>query len=192
MKGGSNERRAGRSDAADIRQALDALRRVVQALRVAAPRTGLSSAQLFALQQIAEHPASSINDVAALTYTHQSSVSVVVRRLVDRGLVAKVAATADRRRQSLALTAKGNRALSRAPAPVQQRLIAAIAQLSRAERRQLASALDTVARAVAPDTLPAHPAMLFEDDGRRSRSRRAPALSEGRARRGHGRVDRRL
>jgi DNA-binding MarR family transcriptional regulator len=171
MKRGSIDRRAERGDAADIRRALDALRRVVQAVRVAAPRTGLSSAQLFALQQISEHPSSSINDLAALTYTHQSSVSVVVRRLVERGLVAKVAAAADRRRQCLALTAKGSRALSRAPAPVQRRLIAAIARLSRAERRQLATALDAVARAIAPDTLRAHPAMLFEEEGRRARSR---------------------
>ena len=163
----TNGRRAERGDSTDIRRVLDALRRVVQALRVAAPRAGLSSAQLFALQQIAEHPASSINDLAALTYTHQSSVSVVVRRLVDRGLVAKVVAPSDRRRQCLALTAKGNRALSRAPAPVQRRLIAAIARLSRAERRQLASALDAVASAVAPDTLQTHPAMLFEEEGRR-------------------------
>ena len=69
-----------------MRVALDAFRHIVQALRVGRARveqTGLSSAQLFALQQIAEHPDASINDVAALTFTHQSSVSVVIQRLVS-------------------------------------------------------------------------------------------------------------
>ena len=90
----------------EVRAALDAVRRIVQALRVAGRdgerRTGLSSAQLFALQQIAEHPSVSINDLAALTFTHQSSVSVVIQRLVRQRLVAKVPASDDRRRQRLA------------------------------------------------------------------------------------------
>src|SRR5262245_12436401 len=133
-----------RAAASDTRDALDAVRRVVQALRVGAPQHGLSSAQRFALRQIADHPASSINDLAALTYTHQSSVSVVVRRLADRGLVAKVADPADRRRQSLVVTAKGRGVLKQATPAVQERLIAAIARLSRAERRQLVRSLNAV------------------------------------------------
>ena len=71
-----------------MRAALDAFRHIVQALRVGRAGEdagGLGSAQLFALQQIAEHPDASINDVAALTFTHQSSVSVVIQRLVGSG-----------------------------------------------------------------------------------------------------------
>src|SRR5437764_1001235 len=87
---------------ADVREALDAFRRIVQALRLGGHESErgarLSSAQLFALQQIAEHPRISINELAARTFTHQSSVSVVVQRLVRRKLVAKVAASDDRRR----------------------------------------------------------------------------------------------
>ena len=75
---------------ADVRAVLDAFRRIVQALRVDGRHGGrdarLTTAQLFALQQIADHPHASINDLAALTFTHQSSVSVVVQRLVRRRL----------------------------------------------------------------------------------------------------------
>src|SRR5437868_954434 len=56
----------------DVRVALDAFRHIVQALRVGRAgerHAGLGSAQVFALQQIAEHPDASINDVAALTRT---------------------------------------------------------------------------------------------------------------------------
>jgi DNA-binding MarR family transcriptional regulator len=152
----------------EVRVALDALRHIVQALRGGRARgasAGIGSAQLFALQQIAEHPDASVNDVAALTFTHQSSVSVVVQRLVRLGLVEKVPSPADRRRQRLAVTAQGLRVLRQAPVAVQEGLIAAIAALPSAERRNLARSLDTIARAVAPASAGAPPPMFFETRG---------------------------
>jgi DNA-binding MarR family transcriptional regulator len=158
----------------EVRAALDAFRHIVQALRVGRARveqTGLSSAQLFALQQIAEHPHASINDVAALTFTHQSSVSVVIQRLVRQRLVVKGASREDRRRQQLAVTAKGRRRLHRAPSPVQEHLIAAIASLPAEDRRHLARSLSTIARLMVPSSTAAHPPMFFEDHARRKRRR---------------------
>ena len=153
---------------AEVRAALDAFRSIVQALRLSAGAgvAGLSSAQLFALQQIAEYPSLSINDLAALTFTHQSSVSVVVQRLVKQRMVAKIAAPDDRRKQCLALTAKGRAAVRRAPKAVQQQLIAAIAALPARDRRVLARSLEMVARRVAPDILATRAPMLFEERAR--------------------------
>jgi DNA-binding MarR family transcriptional regulator len=150
----------------DVRVALDAFRHIVQALRhgrAGEGSAGLGSAQLFALQQIAEHPDVSINDVAALTCTHQSSVSVVIQRLVRQRLVAKVASSQDRRRQRVAVTARGRRLLGRSPVAVQERLIAALAALPAADRRGLARSLSAVARLVAPERATPHPPMFFED-----------------------------
>jgi DNA-binding MarR family transcriptional regulator len=151
--------------ASDVRGTLDAFRRIVQALRAAGGdaerRVGLSAAQLFALQQLAGMAGASINDLAARTFTHQSSVSAVVQRLVARKLVAKVTAPDDRRRVRLTVTDQGRALLRRSPEPVQERLIAGIAALPLHERRALASALGTIA-----DTLAIHdgaPPMLFED-----------------------------
>jgi DNA-binding MarR family transcriptional regulator len=75
------------------------------------------------LQQLAAAPARSINELAERTYTHQSSVSVVVRRLVQQGLVARRPAVGDRRRRELRLTEAGERLAAQAPAPAQIRLI---------------------------------------------------------------------
>jgi DNA-binding MarR family transcriptional regulator len=173
MPSGARRRPDG-GGSSGVQASLDALRRIVQALRLGAGeghrRTGLSSAQLFALQQIAEHPSLSINDLAALTFTHQSSVSVVVQRLVAQRLVSKVAAADDRRRQRLALTAKGRRALQRAPEAVQEQLIAAIVALPITRRRQLAQALTDVAKAVGPRAAAAYPPMLFEEAPRGGRN----------------------
>ena len=59
----------------EIRQVLDSFRSIVQALRMdgrdVVRGARLSSAQLFALQRIAEHPSASINDIAALTFTQE-------------------------------------------------------------------------------------------------------------------------
>jgi DNA-binding MarR family transcriptional regulator len=141
------------------------LRYIVQALRVGRAgeqRSGLSSARLFALQQIADHPDASVNDIAELTFTHQSSVSVVIQRLVRQRLVTKVPASDDRRRQRLALTEKGRRVLKHAPAAVQEQLIAAVAGLRASDRRVLARSLGEIARLIAPGDHAPHPPMFFE------------------------------
>lgn len=153
--------------ATDVRGALDAFRRIVQALRTssreAERRVGLTTAQLFALQQLSTMSGASINDLAARTFTHQSSVSVVVQRLVARKLVAKMTSSDDRRRVRLTVTDAGRALLRRSPEPVQDRLIASIAALKLADRRALVAALGEIA-----DTLVVHeeaPPMLFEDGG---------------------------
>jgi DNA-binding MarR family transcriptional regulator len=158
-------RTAAAHQISDMRVALDAFRHIVQALRASGgdPSARLGSAQRFALQQIAEHPGASINDIAALTFTHQSSVSVVIQRLVDQQLVAKAAAADDRRRQRLTVTAKGRRELSRAPVAAQGALIAAIASLPDADRRVLAKSLHAVARLMTPHGRTVNPPMFFED-----------------------------
>jgi MarR family transcriptional regulator, lower aerobic nicotinate degradation pathway regulator len=148
----------------DVRVAIDAFRRIVQALRMsnrdAERGAGLSAAQLFALHQLADHRGASINELAALTFTDQSSVSVVVKRLIDRGFVTRSTAR-DRRRARLCITASGRSVLRRAPEPVQERLIAAITALAPRRRTALAAALDEIAR----DIMQRHRRtnMFFED-----------------------------
>jgi DNA-binding MarR family transcriptional regulator len=86
-------------------QALDAIRRIISVLRrssrLAESEVGIGGAQLFVLQQLATAPARSINELAERTYTHQSSVSVVVRRLVKQRLVERRPGPDDRRRREL-------------------------------------------------------------------------------------------
>jgi DNA-binding MarR family transcriptional regulator len=170
--------------ASDIRDSLDAFRRIVQTLRTGSRdverRLGVSGAQLFALQQLASTPGASVNELAAATFTHQSSVSAVVHRLVERKLVNKVTDKTDRRRVHLVITPAGHRALLRAPEPVQGRLIAAIAALESMDRHRLAEVLGEIAQTM---DAPERPGMFFEDrNGGRPRPKRTPMVSERRAR----------
>ncbi|MEO5567296.1 MAG: MarR family winged helix-turn-helix transcriptional regulator [Gemmatimonadaceae bacterium] len=124
---------------------MDAIRAVVRALRINTRaielEIGISLAQLFVLQQVAERPADSLNDLAARTATHQSSVSVVVRRLVDRGLVTRNSSAADKRRIQIAVTPAGQALLVGAPMTIQARLMSALETLGGADRKQLGDLL---------------------------------------------------
>lgn len=160
------------------REVLDGVRRIVHALREssrrAEQRVGLSGAQLFVLQKLAESPGASVNELAERTHTHQSSVSMVVARLVERGLVRRTTSAADRRRLELTLAPRGRALAGQAPDVAQDRLIRAIDALPAARRRLLGQTLNELADAVhGADRVPA---MFFEDRAGRSaapRRRRA-------------------
>lgn len=138
--------KSGDTPDTEIRRVVDALRRVVQALRVSARaaegRLGVSAAQLFVLQKLAEEPSLSLNDLARRTLTHQSSVSVVVSRLVDKGYVVRDRAPDDARRLRLSLTPAGRSALRRSPQAAQELLIDALRRMPPRDRSQLARTLD--------------------------------------------------
>jgi DNA-binding MarR family transcriptional regulator len=158
------------------RSVLDAIRHIVRALRessrTAEQTVGVSAAQLFVLHRLSGAPALSLNELAERTLTHQSSVSIVVSKLVRRGLVARTRADADGRRVEIALTAAGRALLTRAPAAAQDRLIAGLALLGAGARRKLARSLGRLVDAMA---LPARrPPMFFEPAPRKQR--RAPLV----------------
>ncbi len=136
---------------------LDSVRHLARLLRqpsVAVDRSsGLSSAQLLVLRRLAAAPALSVNELAAATMTHQSSVSVVVRRLVERGLVERKVATKDARRIHLTLTRRARTLLRGLPVIVQDRLIAALLRLPPARRRILATDLRRLVLASLQDEL---------------------------------------
>jgi DNA-binding MarR family transcriptional regulator len=146
---------------------LDAIRKIVQALRRSSRQAeqshGLSGAQLFVLRQLAERDtAITLGEVAAATLTHPSSVSVVVSRLVQRGLVLRHPSTVDARRVEVRLSAKGRDFLERkAPVTAQERLADAVARMPTESRALLADLLGTLLLDAGLDTEEA--AMFFED-----------------------------
>ena len=152
---------------AGVSAVFDPLRRLVHALHVASRETerrlGVTGAQLFVLTQLRATPSLSINALAERTMTHQSTVSVVVRRLVRRKLVKKVRAADDARRVELTLTASGGNLLRRAPEVMQIRLADAIGTLGAADRRSLARGLDHLVTELGAGDAP--PAMFFETLG---------------------------
>lgn len=145
---------------------MDAFRRIVQSLRQSSraleKRHGVSAAQLFVLQCLAEAPASSLSELAERTYTHQSSVSVVVSRLAERGLVDRRHSAVDGRRLTLSLTDAGRAVLAEAPEAVQFRMTEALATLAPERLRALSHELGALVSAIGAGDGDA-PHMFFEE-----------------------------
>jgi DNA-binding MarR family transcriptional regulator len=151
---------------AEVVSALDDLRRIIQVLREssrqAEGKLGVTGAQLFALRALAEGQSLSLNELASRTRTHQSTVSVVVKRLVAGGLVRSAPSREDARRLVLALTPRGRALLARAPLAAQERLIEGLERLPTTQRLALAKALRALTHEMGLED--SRPAMFFEDD----------------------------
>jgi DNA-binding MarR family transcriptional regulator len=153
----------------DSQRILDSIRRLVRMLRVsdrqAQAELGVSGAQLFVLTELGKTPALSLNDLAARTLTDQSSVSVVVTRLVEAGLVTRDRDDRDARRLVLNLTRSGRALLQKAPPVAQERLFAVFDRLRDDERKRFADTFEEIVKNLGGDEGPAP--MLFEEDAAR-------------------------
>jgi DNA-binding MarR family transcriptional regulator len=151
-----------------VERAMNVVRSIVRAQRINTRaielKMGISLAQLFVLQQLAERPSDSLNELAERTATHQSSVSVVVRRLVERGYVSRTASAADKRRIQIEVTPTGRDLLKDAPSTIQTQLIESLQRMSPHEQSALADLLERWLRGASIDF--ASPPMLGElEDG---------------------------
>ena len=139
----------------DVAVILDALRSLVRELRLASreaeQRVGVHGAQLHALRQLADSPTTSLTELAERTHTDISSVSVVVSRLVEQGLVVRKSADDDRRRLSLGLTARGRALVRRAPETGASRLLRAASKLSDREVHTLSVSLAKLSNGLRED-----------------------------------------
>lgn len=124
--------------------------------------TGLTSAQTFVLQLLSRSAADSVNELAERTMTDQSSVSAVVSRLEERGLVVRAQSADDGRRTTVALTDAGRELLESRQLTVQARLIRALGFMPAAHVDELEHHLTQLTALMGAAHEP--PALLFEDD----------------------------
>jgi DNA-binding MarR family transcriptional regulator len=151
---------------ADMTTVMDSMRAIVRALRISTraveKQIGISGAQLFVLQQLEQASARSVNELADRTSTHQSSVSTVVSRLVERGLVKRAASAVDGRRMEISITDRGRKLVASAPRTVQMRMQDAMRRMPQEQVHALAEAIGQLVRAGGFADTP--PPMFFEDD----------------------------
>lgn len=145
----------GTATHSDLSRVLDSIRAIVRTLRLSGRASehtlGVNGAQLFVLQKLGEDSAQSLAELATRTRTDPSSVSVVVSRLVARGLVSREASTDDARRVTISLTASGRGLLRRAPRAAQTQLMNAAGELPARQLRALADGLAELVELMEPD-----------------------------------------
>lgn len=167
-----------RRNLAEAHSVLNSFRCLIKSLRLAdragLKEHGLGAAQLYVLQELSREAPLSINELAERTGTDQSTVSVVVAKLIAKGHVARERAESDARRLQLTLTARGHLLARTLPPPIQHRIIDGVQRLPAARAQVLAESLREVCDVlgIADD----HPPMFFgEEPAERRAKSAAPA-----------------
>jgi MarR family transcriptional regulator, lower aerobic nicotinate degradation pathway regulator len=85
-----------------------------------------------------------INELAGFLSLDKSSVTGLVDRAEDRGLVRRVASKLDRRSVQVAITAAGQRVIDRATATFESEIALLVGDLDAADRKKLATLASSV------------------------------------------------
>ena len=164
---------------------MNSLRRTLLALRVWAQEVerdlGVSGAQALVLEKLAEAPAQSLTELTARTLTSKAAVSVVVSRLVERGLVRRRESPTDGRSVVLSLTAAGHRVTERAPESPGGRVIAALKRLPRQELDEFAKLFERFTEELG--ILGVEPQMMFDTESGEAAPARRPRRTPSQMRR---------
>jgi DNA-binding MarR family transcriptional regulator len=97
---------------------------------------GVTGPQRFVIRMIGRFPGISAGEVSDLLHVHPSTLTGVLKRLEQRGLVVRSADPADARRALLDLTAKGRRVDAMRTGTVEGAARKALARLPPASMRQ--------------------------------------------------------
>jgi len=130
----------------EVQSIMDSLRRIVRALRTASRTTesnlGLRTGQTFVLQQLINHEPLSLNELAEKTYSHQSTVSVVVNSLVKDGYICRKERPGDRRFLVLESTPKAKALFKKKVQPIQEQFSNVIMDMNIKDSAELARLLE--------------------------------------------------
>ncbi|MEK6555647.1 MAG: MarR family winged helix-turn-helix transcriptional regulator [Bdellovibrionota bacterium] len=151
-----------------VQSIMDSFRRIVRALRtssrISESHLGLRTAQVFVLQQLERCEPVSLNELAEKTYSHQSTVSVVVNTLVKKGYVCRKAREGDRRFLVLETTAKGKALLKKQSLTIQEQFSSVIQNMEPKERKELARLLELFVTSAGLGKEPPH--FFFEKEAK--------------------------
>lgn len=117
--------------------------------------TGLPPSSVHALIEIAARPGCTATDLAGALLLEKSSVSRLVRRLVETGLVSEAPGAVDGRTKALTLTARGAALAAEIHGFARRQAAGALARLDPGQRRTVAEGIALYAEALGADAAPA-------------------------------------
>ncbi len=112
-----------------------------QQFREVEQNCGVTGSQLWIIREIAKTPDIGISVLAERLSIHQSTCSLLVEKLVTRGLINKQRSKADQRRVGLCITEESANLLAKAPGPAEGILPEALQALPELALQSLDSAL---------------------------------------------------
>lgn len=137
------------------------LRRIIRAIDIHSRELGarfqLTTPQLVCMRQLAETGPETPGELAGQIYLSQATVTGIINRLEDRGLLRRERIMRDRRRVTVSLTAKGEEVLARAPRPLQDRFSSRLESLPREEQEKIDGVLKQIVEMMEAQELAASP-----------------------------------
>ncbi|WP_339108951.1 MarR family transcriptional regulator [Thioclava sp. GXIMD4216] len=153
------------SDRTDM--SLIALRRILRATelfgRDLAKSAGLTPVQFRVLQVVAEKGWSTAKAISTRMGVSQATVTSLVDKLVDKGMVQRQRSEIDRRQTDIVITEAGHHALDEAPDALQQRFVKKFENLADWEQAQLVASLERVAAMLDAGAIDAAPVLHSGD-----------------------------
>lgn len=144
-------------------EVLTALRRLIRATDLDSKRlarkTHLSTSQLLVLGLLAESPAQTVGSIGDKVGLAQATVTSMVDRLEERGLVARKRSDADRRQVNVILTDAGRQLQNQAPTALQTRFLGNFSALRQWEKLAILSSLQRIADLMEAEHLDASPVL---------------------------------
>lgn len=145
----------------DYEELLVALRQITRAIdlhsRQLLKETGLTTSQLLILQTIGSQERATPTGIARDIHLSQATVTNVIARLENHGLVRRDKATGDRRSVEVSLTPAGVEKLQSAPEPLQAGFLENYRQLEPWEANMLLSSLQRLAAMMHAEDMDASP-----------------------------------
>jgi DNA-binding MarR family transcriptional regulator len=127
---------------------LESLRRIVRAIDIHSRSLNvqyhITTPQLICLLTLAERGPMTGTLIAQRMYMSPSTANGIISRLESKGLVRRSREAKDRRTVRVDLTPKGHRMLARAPSPLQQQLVEALAAMPEAEQATINASLSRI------------------------------------------------
>ena len=127
---------------------LIAIRRIIQSIdlhsRYLVRHFGLTGPQLIILQAISIHEEISISEIAKLVSLGQPTVTGVLERLENRGLISRRRSNSDKRRVYISTTEACKQLLDKAPPPIQEHFIEAFNSLQDWEQSMILASLQRI------------------------------------------------
>lgn len=140
---------------------LIALRKVIRAIDLHSKHlsktSGLTSPQLLIMLEIEKAAGVNSSQVAKCVNLSPATVTNILDRLENKGLVSRIRDTQDKRKIGLFLTNDGKALLLKAPQALQEHFIEKFSNLARWEQSQLLSSMERLSEMMNADEIDAAP-----------------------------------
>lgn len=145
---------------------LTSIRKVIRAIDLHSKQlnksSGLTGPQLLIMQEIARQKGVTASQIAKQINLSAATVTNILDRLENRGLIERVRSSEDKRRVSLFLSEQGRNALIDAPQPLQDHFIQQFCSLADWEQSLLLSSMQRIANMMDASELDAAPVLEID------------------------------